>query len=342
MGTVVTIAVSVLIFGVLIITHEFGHFIVAKKCGVIVEEFAIGMGPVLWKKQTEETLYTVRALPLGGFCQMKGEESEDEGGEPEEGSFSAVSPFRKILILMAGSVMNLMVAVILFFMIIAISGNVLTTTVDSVLEDSPAFSAGILPGDTILYIDGQKLEKWEDLSVMINEKGGEDVLITLLGSDSTKRDITVTPYLDSGSGSYKVGVIPQVGTDIFLAMKQSVAAIGTYTAMIFDVFRKIFGGEMGMEAFSGPVGATVMIGQSISMGYLYVLNIAASIALSLALFNMFPIPALDGSRILFALIEWIKGSPVNPRWEGTIHAIGFILLMGLAVVIAFKDVITYF
>ncbi len=342
MGTVITILVSMLIFGALIISHEFGHFIVAKKCGVVVEEFAMGMGPVLWKKQTDETLYTIRAFPIGGFCQMKGEEADEESAEPEEGSFSAISPFKKILVLIAGSAMNFLVAILLFFIIISISGNVATTTIDSVVENSPALSAGIMPGDKILYVDGTELKAWEDLGGMIDSKGGNAVTLTVKSEDGNIREISVVPYLDEETQTYKVGIVPKVGTDYFLAVKQSVQFIGVYIALIFDIFRQIFGGQMGMEAFSGPIGATVMIGESISMGYLYVLNIAASIAVSLGLFNLFPLPALDGSRVMFALIEWIKGSPVNPKWEGMVHTIGFVLLMGLAVIIAFKDIITFF
>ncbi len=342
MGTVVTIIVSMLIFGVLIISHEFGHFIVARKCGVVVEEFAMGMGPVLWKKQTDETLYTIRAFPIGGFCQMKGEETDEENPVPEEGSFSALKPFKKILVLIAGSAMNFLVAIILFFTIISLSGNMVTTTVGAVQENSPALLAGFMPGDEILYVDGTKLDKWADLAGLIGRKNGNEVVISVEGADGTIREISVVPYLDEESQSYKVGIIPKVGTNYLLAAKQSVQFIGVYIGLIFDVFRQLFGGQIGMEAFSGPIGATVMIGESISMGYLYVLNIAASIAVSLGLFNMFPLPALDGSRVMFALIEWIKGSPVNPKWEGTIHTIGFVLLMGFAVFIAFKDIITFF
>jgi len=341
LGTVFTILVSVLIFGVLIMSHEFGHFIVARKCGVTVEEFAMGMGPVLWKKVTPETTYTIRAFPIGGFCQMKGEEPE-EGVEPEEGSFSLISPFKKILVLAAGSAMNFLVAIILFFIIICLSGNVITTTIDNVAENSPALTAGLLSGDKILYVDGEELKEWEDLGDMIGKNNGGEVIFTVKGEDGNTRDISVIPYLDEQTQTYKVGIIPKVGTNVFLAMKQAVQFIGVYIGLIFDIFRQIFGGQMGMEAFSGPIGATVMIGESISMGYLYVLNIAASIAVSLGLFNMFPFPALDGSRIMFALIEWIKGSPVNPKWEGTVHFVGFVLLMGFAVLIAYKDIITFF
>ncbi|MBR6800226.1 MAG: site-2 protease family protein [Eubacteriaceae bacterium] len=341
MGSILTILVSVLIFGVLILSHEFGHFIVARKCGVTVEEFAMGMGPVLWKKETADTTYTIRAFPIGGFCQMKGEEAEEDK-EPEEGSFSAIKPFKKILVLAAGSAMNFLVAIILFFIIICMSGNVVTTTIDSVIADSPAMAAGMKSGDEIITVDGKDLEKWEDLGGMIDSRGGEDVLFTVRGEDGTIRSISVTPYLDTESGSYKVGIVPKVGTNVLLAAKQAVQFIGVYIGLIFDVFRQLFGGQIGMEAFSGPIGATVMIGQTISMGALYVLNIAASIAVSLGLFNLFPFPALDGSRIMFALIEWVKGSPVNPKWEGAVHTVGFVLLMGFAIFIAYKDIINLF
>jgi len=339
LNTIITILVSVIIFGVLILSHEFGHFIVARKCGVIVEEFAMGMGPVLWKKETEETTYSIRLFPIGGFCQMKGEDSEDN----EEGSFSALKPFKKILVLCAGSAMNFIVAVILFFTIICFSGNVATTTIATVLEDSPAALSELRAGDEIIMIDGTALGEWEELSSLINSKGGNPVTFTVVSEgESVKKDIIVTPYLDEETQSYKVGITPEVTTNVFLAFFQAFGYVGTYIRLIFEVFGELFGGVIGMEAFSGPIGATVMIGQTISMGFVYVLNIAASIAVSLGLFNMFPFPALDGSRVLFAFIEWIKGSPVNPKWEGAIHFAGLVFLMGFAVFIAYNDIVTFF
>ena len=338
MSTVITIIVSLVIFGVLITSHEFGHFIAAKKSGVEVLEFSAGMGPLIAKKEKGGTQYSLRALPIGGFCKMKGEDEDDD----EEGSFNAASPWRRIIILASGALMNFAVAIIIFFAIFCINGTDATTTINIVTESSPAMYAGIEKGDVILQINGNDINEWDDITTYIREGDGSPINILVRKADGSQVNYSITPEYSEADNAYLIGISPKAKVNIFKALWQSVYMVWYCIVMIVDIFAGIFRGSIGLEAFSGPIGATVVIGQYIPMGIIYVLNIAASISISLGFFNLLPIPALDGSRILFTLIELIKGSPVNRNAEGIIHAIGMVALMAFALFIAYRDIITFF
>lgn len=338
MSTVITILVAVLIFGVLIISHEFGHFITARLCGVTVEEFSIGMGPLITQKEKKNTLFSIRALPVGGYCKMKGED-EDDG---EEGCFCSVSPFKRILILMSGAIMNFIVAVLIFFILMCITGTTATTQISTFSDNSPAFNAGIEKGDTIISINEDKITQWSDVSQAVNSYGGSQCVVTVQKNDGSEKTYIITPSYDETSGNYMLGISPKVKFEFLKALANSFVILWEYIVAIFNVFINLFRGKIGIEAFSGPIGAAVVIGQYIPQGIIYVLAIAASISVSLGFFNLLPIPALDGSHILFTLIEWIKGSPINRKAESTIHFIGFAALMLFAVFIAYRDIITFF
>lgn len=338
MSTVITIVVSLLIFGVLIVSHEFGHFIAAKKCGVEVLEFSAGMGPLLAKKEKNGTQYSLRALPIGGFCMMKGEDEEDT----EEGSLNAASPLKRIIIYASGALMNFLVAILIFFTIFCINGTHATTVISSVNENSPAMIAGIEQGDKILQINGNDIKEWDDITSYIRQGNGETINISVKKNDGAILTYSVTPEYSETESAYLIGITPKAKVNIFTALYKSVYMLGYYIVLIVDVFAGLFRGSIGLEAFSGPIGATVVIGQYIPQGIVYVLSIAASISVSLGFFNLLPIPALDGSRIAFTIIEMIKGSPVNRETEGKIHTVGMILLMAFALFVAYRDVITFF
>ncbi len=340
MNTVITILVALLIFGILIISHEFGHFIAARKCGVEVEEFSAGMGPLLLQKKTEKTAYSLRLFPIGGFCRMKGE--DDESDTPEAGSLNAASPIKRIIILAAGATMNFIVAVLIFFALFCISGTDATNTIGSFADISPAREAGIEVGDTVTAINGSEIKTWEDVTGAIRGGDGSILKITVKKADGSLVSYDVEPYYSAEEDAYLVGISPKVTTNIFKAMGTAFSMLGYMIAAIWNVFVGLFRGEVGLEAFSGPIGATVVIGQYIPQGLIYILSIAGSISVSLGFFNLLPIPALDGSRILFAFIELIKGSPVNRKLEGRIHFIGFAVLIVFALFIAYRDIITFF
>lgn len=338
MSTVVTILVALLIFGVLIVSHEFGHFITARKCGVTVEEFSMGMGPLIKQKEKNGTVFSLRALPIGGFCRMKGEDEDTE----EEGSFSAASPLKRILILISGALMNFIVALLIFFILMCITGTSATTRIASFSQLSPAYEAGIEAGDTLLSINGNAINAWEDVSPNVKASNGEQCTVVVQKKDGSEKTYLVAPYYDEQRDSYLLGIFPKAKFEFFKAIGKSFTMLWEYIVAICGVFINLFRGKIGLEAFSGPIGATIIIGQYIPQGIIYVLAIAASISVSLGFFNLLPIPALDGSRVLFAFIELIKGSPVNRKAEGLVHFVGFAALMLFAVVIAYRDIITFF
>ncbi|MBO4360231.1 MAG: RIP metalloprotease RseP [Eubacteriaceae bacterium] len=341
MSTFVTILVAVLIFGFLIMTHEYGHFLAARRMGVDVLEFSVGMGPLLWKKKKGATQYSVRALPIGGYCRMKGEEEDEEGDWEAEGCLYAAPPAKRIVIMAAGACMNLLTAVLIFFILLCMNGTDATTVISAVAEGSPAMEAGIEAGDKIIRIDDTDILRWEDITFSIREGTGEEVTVTVIKASGEQKSYTMVPRYDESQGAYLIGISPRIKTNVFKALGRSFYLTGYYMILILRLLGQIITGKMGMEAFSGPIGATVIIGQYIPYGIQYVLEIAASIAVSLGLFNLLPIPALDGSRIVFCLIELIKGSPVNRDLEAKIHTVGMILLLIFAAFIAYRDVITY-
>ncbi len=333
-----TILVSLLIFGVLIMSHEFGHFITAVKCGVKVEEFSIGMGPLLFRKVTKTTQYSLRLFPFGGYCKMKGEDGENY----EEGSFNRISPLRKILILASGSLMNLIIAVLLFFIVYNIVGTVPTNVIGSFTDVSPAQSAGITVGDTIKSIDGKKIKTWDDITLNVKGGTGQTIQIVVQKTDGSEATYNITPAYDEEQQSYIIGIYPKMKANLWNSFVGAFETIWLYIKMILSLFINIFKGQAGLDAFSGPIGATAIIGEFLPQGIVYIINIAAAISVSLGLLNLFPIPALDGSRIVFVIIEMIKGSPVNKNMEGTIHFVGLMALIGFAILIAYRDVIRFF
>lgn len=354
MSTAITVIVSILIFGVLIMVHELGHFLAARASGVVVNEFSIGMGPLIWKKTRGNTQYSVRALPLGGYCRMKGEEGEEEetqedaDGESapkqpvhEAGSIFAASPLKRIFIFASGALMNFLIAVLIFFVLMLFTGTDASTTIASMTDASPARAAGIEVGDTILSIDGTAIREWDDITGVIKYGTGSPLSITVEKQDGGEETYVVTPYYDEASDTFLIGITPKAKTNVFHAFTRSFVMLGTYVVLILQVFVGIFTGKYGLDTLSGPIGAAALIGEYIPQGLIYVMSIAASISISLGVLNLLPIPALDGSRIIFSFIELIKGSPVNRRAEGMVHLLGFAALIALGLFIAYKDILTF-
>ena len=341
MNTVLTIIVALLIFGVLIISHEFGHFIAAKKSGVDVIEFSVGMGPLIYQKKKKETDYSIRLLPIGGYCKMKGE--DDEGDDIyEDGSLFAAPAWKRVIIMAAGAINNFIIAIIIFFIIYCMIGTDASTTIGAFSDISPAYEAGMEIGDTIVSINGGAIKEWDDITSYIREGDGSTLTIVIKSASGETKTFTVSPYYEETEGVYLIGIHPAAKTNVWHAFIDAIKMTGIMIAEIWGIFVGLFRGQVGMEAFSGPIGATVVIGQYLHAGLVYLLSIAGSISVSLGFFNLLPIPALDGSHILFTLVEWIHGKPINRKVENRIHLVGFALLLVLAIVIAYKDIVNLF
>ncbi len=358
MGLIITI----LIFGFIILIHEWGHFIVARKSGVFVEEFAIGMGTKLWSKEKDGTLYSIRLFPLGGYCKMKDEDTA--GNDPD--SFSNATMPKKFAIIFAGAFMNFVLALAIFIGIAFFSGSA-TTTVREVTEGSPAQEAGIQSGDIIYKVNGKRVRSFEDLSFKISglnntDKSNEKVEITIK-RDNELLTFLLTPKYDENLQRNLIGISPLLKNGLFAKDIEGIEKntfFGTirdgYFNMIFTIKVTIIGvielftGGIGIDQMMGPIGITPVIdsqyesAMQVSVGatILTMLNIMALLSANIGVFNLLPIPALDGGRIVFLAIEAIRGKPISPEKEGMVHFVGFVLLMGFGIFIAFKDLINIF
>lgn len=330
-----TIIYALIIFCLLIFVHELGHFIVAKACGVKVNEFAIGMGPAIFSRQKGETKYSIRIFPIGGYCAMEGEDEDSD--EPR--ALNNQPAWQRACILAAGSVMNFITCVVLLI-IIAFWMGTATTTIDQVSDGSPAERAGIVSGDTIVSIDGQKIEEWDELIQAIGYSKEETAQITV---DRNGKQQTMTTDLeyDKEAGRNLIGVTPVMEHSFVNSIGGGIRNTGSMTVMMYTVLKQLFTGEVSVKELSGPVGIVYATSEAAKSGIMYVIYLAALLSLNLAIINMLPFPALDGGRLLFLVIRLFTGRRVSDETEGKIHFIGICLLFALMIYVTFNDVIRF-
>ncbi len=338
-GTVWPYLVAILMFLIMIVIHEFGHFIAAKSLGVKVNEFSVGFGPAIFKKQGKETLYAVRAVPFGGFCAMEGE--DDGSGDPR--AFCNKSAWRRLIIIVAGAFFNLVFGLIIVMMILAPAERFITTTVDGFHEVSLS-EESLEEGDKILKINGRRVYSVNDLSYCLSNVSGDTLKMQVL-RDGEKQDLDVKFATEEMDG------INYVTVDFYLETEQK--TFGTFISQAFTrtvsygrvvwfSLVDLITGKYGISAMSGPVGVTAVIGEAAKMGLRDMLPIIALITINLGIFNLLPVPALDGGRAFFILIELIIRRKIPQKFEAVVHTVGLILLLGLIAVITIKDIIGFF
>ena len=342
MQTVLNIVVTLLVFGVLILAHEAGHFFVAKACKVKINEFAIGMGPAIYKKQGKETLYSIRILPIGGFVQMDGEDGEGT----DENSFNKKPYWKRFLILVTGAVMNILLGFILICIINSQRALLPTTVVAGFDENSVSNSYGLQENDEILKINNYSVKSYLDISYGLATAGAEPVDITVLrdGEQVVLSNVEFPVITDENIGeSYTLDFIVFGERRSFIStVKYSFDWTVSISKSIYSFFGTLFTGKADLNQVSGPVGTTTAIGQSVQLGLDYLLLAVALISINLGILNLLPFPALDGGRILFLAIEAIRRKPMSQKIEYSINAAGLILLLALMLVITVKDVIHLF
>lgn len=338
-----TAILAILLFCIMIFPHELGHFIAARRVGVKVNEFAFGMGPAIWKKQGPETLYSIRLFPVGGFCAMEGEDKDSN--EPR--AFGNKKPWQKIVVLVAGSFMNIICAIVIMSLVIGIMGFT-TTVVGQVTEDLPAKAAGILEGDKLLKIDDTEIEQWTDVSKALQASGGEEVVVTL-ERDKQVENVSVVPQLTEGvdtqgnpAQGYVLGVTCKISHNPFMAVVDGAQSTWNMTKMMFSALGQLFTGKAGVDELSGPVGMINMVSQTTEYGFWYYGFLTALICVNLAIINLLPLPALDGGRIVFVIYTMITGKTVSEKVEGAIHMVGMVLLLALMVFVTMNDITRIF
>lgn len=333
----ITIISSIIIFLLVILIHEFGHFIVAKMNGVSVLEFSIGMGPKLFQKESNGTLYSLRVLPVGGYCQLEGEDEENDSPN----SLNNQSPLVRLKVILAGAIMNFILAFILLILLMSVSR--VSTEISGVIKDSPAYSSGIQTGDKIVSINGKNINDGEELLENIKESQG-DLNIRVI-RDSQSKNIKVTPRLENNVR--KIGVNFQEEYNIknfslIKGFKKGVITFLNLTEMLYKFLGMLITGQLGLGGVSGPVGVVKEIGNAAKTGVANLIFLLAYININLGVFNLLPIPALDGGRAIFILIEMIFGKKISQEKEGYIHMVGLIMLLALIAIVTIKDVIKLF
>ena len=349
MNTIIYIVLAIFIFAVLIVTHELGHFVAAKLFHVRVSQFAIGMGPALLKKQKGETLYALRAFPIGGFCAM---EEDEESEDPH--AFTNQKWWKRFIILAAGALMNFLTGIIILLFIVPNSGAYASPTLTGFYEGCPYENAeGLQTGDTFYQIDGQRVLLSSDISLLLNRTTSEtrDFVIIRDGEKLELNDyeFVKVPYEIKGEETLMYGIEYGVKeTGVVANLKYTWFGALDFVRMVWMGLGDLVTGAVGLKELSGPVGIVALFSDvgnsagSASAAASTFAYLAAFIAVNLAVMNLLPIPALDGGRLVFLLltaaIERISRKKLNPKYEGYVHAAGFALLMLLMVVVMFSDV----
>lgn len=411
-----TIIASILVFSAIVLVHEFGHYKAAKSVGIKVYEFAIGMGPTLFKREKNGTIYSIRAVPIGGFVQMEGEEEDVRTST----SFSTKTVRQRFKVVAAGPIMNFALALVLFI-IIAFSFGVYGNKIDFIAEDSNEYNAGLRTGDEIISINGEKAYIWEDIFYEIignkntyytlkYERNGQvkeakinnnyrklvgistemvdgkatttvsptdvtspayaagikdkDVVIKIndipistwdeLTSqvESTPNEKPVKVTVDRDGKIHDFSIVPQTQISVKFNTqleKSFVSAISSsayktvyYIELMFKTISQLVSGKLGSDALGGPIMVISMVGEAAESGILSLLNLAAFISINLGFMNLLPVPALDGSKLVFLMVEAVRGKAIPIEKEGYIHFIGFVVLIGFMIFITYKDILRLF
>ena len=336
------IIIALIVFSVIIIFHEFGHFLLAKKNGIGVTQFALGMGPNIFSFKKGETEYCLKLFPIGGLCAMVGEDSDEVG----ENSFNSKTVWQRISVVAAGPVFNFILAFIFSLILVGIVGYD-TPSVYKVEENGPAWEAGIQDGDNIREVYGKRVFMYKEFrtEVLMNE-AGKPITMVLERNGETYTTV-VTPELDS-DGVYKIQIYGGAyeKTGLLDTLKYGVLEIRYWITTTVKSLGMMLSGGVSADDISGPVGIVGMIDdtyqEAAAYGWLDVLlnmmNIGIMLSANLGVMNLLPIPALDGGRLVFLVIEAIRGKPIPPEKEGWVHTAGFALLMVLMVFILFNDI----
>lgn len=333
-----TFIASVVIFGLLIFFHELGHFIVAKRLGIGVIEFAIGFGPKAVSRQIGETIYSLRVFPLGGFVRLVGEDPEEV---EEEGSFQKQPVWRRFAVIVSGPIMNFILAVLLFSLIyFAFIGVPVyqSTAIGELVPGGRAEQAGLMAGDRIISVAGEDVAKWHDLVALINAHPETEITIEL-ERENQLQSITVTPQRDPQAGVGLIGIWPQTRMfAVFPSLSLGITHTVSFLQFIAVSIMQMVTGRVAPDVV-GPVGIIQIVGEVARTGVVNLLSLAAIISLNLGFLNLLPIPALDGSRLMFLVVEGIRGRPVDPHKESFVHFVGFTVLILLMIVIAYRDLV---
>lgn len=331
------IILIILLFSLIVLFHELGHFIFAKRSGIGVIEFAVGMGPKVFSIERGGTAYSFRLIPIGGFVAMEGEDGAE--AEVEENSFGSKTVWQRMQTIAAGPIFNIILTVILLIPVFFYMGSP-TNKIDSVMNNMPAYEVGIKAGDVIEKVNGKTVTNGTEVSEAITAAGNKEMSITL-DRDGKTVEVKVTPKEQDGRNM--VGIQYVMEKSVFGSIKRAFSATYQMTVRMLQFIGQLFTGNLPMkvtEAVSGPVGVISIVNDASQAGAINVVYVMAVISLNLGILNLLPIPALDGFRILMLIIELLRGGKkFNPEKEGMVNFIGFMLLIGFTIFVTYNDVL---
>ncbi len=327
------IIAAIVMFCILIVFHEGGHFLMAKAVGIKVNEFAIGMGPMFFKKQVGETLYSLRAFPIGGFCAMESSEGEEE---VLPRSFEAAKVSHRAMVLFAGPLMNFLVAV-LIMVTISFYVGMPSQIIGQFSDDSMAKAAGLEKGDKIVSIDGKDVGSWTDVGNIISESKRERVDIEI-ERNGTIQNFAVNLITEKDSGRKMIGIMPKMVHNPGKAAVNGVKSCYDITASMIGMLGKLFTHEVSPKELTGVVGITVAVGNTMNYGLIYLAQFAALISINLGIVNLLPFPALDGGRLVFLAIRQLTGKVITDEIEAKVHFAGIICLFALMIYVTWQDI----
>ncbi len=343
---ILTIAAAVFVFGLLVLVHEFGHFITAKMTGMRVDEFAIGFGPKIISKKRGETIYSLRAIPLGGFNDIAG--MDPDNNPAGERGFCAKPVISRMIVILAGATMNFVLPILLFFAIYATFGMAQPATepiIGDVIEGMSAEKAGIKSGDEILSVDGQEVETWKDFTDKLRTvEAGQDVLIKYRRGDKIG-EVTLSPTYNEQEQRILIGVHSSVVYEektLPESLELAIEHTKEITVMMLDSIAMLFREPEQTENLAGPIGIVQMSGQVAERGFIPLLNFAALLSINLGIINLLPVPVLDGGHFVNLFIEAVRGKPLGSKAVAYTQRIGIALLLMLMLFATKNDLVRVF
>ena len=342
MSLLFTILAFIFILGVTVTIHEFGHFLFAKKAGIYVYEFSIGMGPRLFKfkRKNDETDYSIRLLPIGGYVQMAGEDIEVDKNIPKDKLLQSKTWIQRFLTMIAGVMFNFLLAIVVLFIIALFKG----VTLDATRIDTSKIE-GLKSGDKIISVDGNFVNNYDKLALELSVAGSKKFDMKVRHKDGSYDVIAIKPKAvydkKNNLQGYEYGftITGKEEKGIVAAIKYAFVKFVSIMEQMFYTVWYLITGKISLKLLSGPVGIFSIVGTAAKTGFMSVLSLLALISVNVGFINLLPIPAFDGGHILFLIIEKIKGSKVNPKVENTIHTVFFVLLMVLMLYITFNDIL---
>ncbi len=349
MNIVISIILFLIIFTIVVVSHEFGHFLIGKRNGIRVVEFSVGMGPTIIGFHKGDTKYSLKLLPIGGACMFDGEDGVAEGdAEPDEHSFLSAGVWARIATVFAGPFFNFVLAFLFALIIVAFSGSD-RPIVQQVMEDSAAEDAGIQAGDEIIKIDGERIRLYREVSLLsaMNENGRSMEIV--IKRDGEKQTVTLTPRYSEEDSRYYIGLIGSgeyIQCGPLQTFEYSWFEIRYWVKATYKSLWMLITGQASKDDISGPVGIATFVGETyqevkpygLPSVILTMMNIVILLSVNLGIINLLPLPALDGGRLVFLIVEVVRGKPVPPDKEAIVHFAGLIAFFILMIFVMYNDI----